>query len=805
MRGLRRFVRRLTAWARTKHDEERLQAEIAEHIALQTADNLRAGMSPAEARRQAMIRFGAVEAIKEEYRDQRSLPFMETLLQDSRRAVRGLRNAPAFTVTTVLTLALGIGATTSIFTLVHAVLMKSLAVSNPNDLYRLGKETHCCAWGGYGQYKEFSVVSYELYRHFRDNTKGFAELAAFQAGGSSLFGVRRAGSAAAAQSYPAKYVSGNYFDMFGVKGFAGRMLSAADDAPSAPPVTVMSYRLWRQKYEADPAVIGSVFNFNNQPFTVVGIVPPSFFGDTLTSSPPDFFLPLTAEPVIQADTSQLNRPATHWLDLIGRIRPGAAPASIEAQLRVELKQWLRSHWSDMVDNERANFPQQTLYLSPGGAGITSMREQYEHWLQILLMVSGFVLAIVCANVANLMLVRGMERRQQTALSVALGARASRLVKQALTESIILSLLGGLAGLGIAFAGARLILHYAFSDLPGVEGLPISASPSIPVLLFAFAISLLTGIVFGIGPAWMAARVDPIEALRGVNRSTKRSGSLPRKTLVVLQAALSLVLLSSSGLLTVALRNLENQDFGFEQTGRVVVSFDPQLAGYRAGQLTPLYQRMHDSVAGIPGVSSVALCIYSPQSGNSWNDGIFVDGHPSPGPKETNAFSGFDRITGGYFGVIGNPIVRGRAIGDQDTGNRAPTWRSSMRRSPAGFSKTKTPLESISAGRSRGSRPAIRSCGHSQGRSLSHLQSGETRRAVFLHPGSAARCVSESGLHQRRYRVALPERRRDRHEAWCEPVRFRGAPRHGPGRSEYAGDPLFDLFATRWPPISASRG
>jgi predicted permease len=664
MRTFRRFIKRLTSWARTRRDEERLRAEIAEHIALLTTDNLRAGMSPAEARRQAMLRFGGVEAIKEEYREQRSLPFMETLLQDSRHAVRRLRNAPAFTVTTILTLALGIGATTSIFTLVHAVLMKSLAVSNPNDLYRLGKETHCCVWGGYGQSREFSLVSYELYKHFRDNTKGFEELAAFQAGGSSLFGVRRAGSTEAARSLPGKYVSGNYFDMFGVKGFAGRMLSPADDAPGAPPVTVMSYRLWRENFGADPAVIGTVFNFNNQPFSVVGIVPPRFFGDTLASSPPDFFLPLAAEPLIRNDTSAINRPTTHWLDLIGRVRPGVSAASVEAQMRVELKQWLRSHWGDMSANERTNFPRQTLYLSPGGAGITSMREQYEHWLHILMWVAGFVLAIVCANVANLMLVRGMERRQQTSLSVALGARTSRLVRQALTESVILSLLGGAAGLAFAFAGTQLILHFAFSAFGGAS-VPISASPSMPVLLFAFAISLVTGVAFGIGPAWMAARVDPIEALRGVNRSTKRSGSLPRKTLVVLQAALSLVLLSASGLLTAALRNLENQDFGFEQAGRTIVTFDPQLAGYRAGQLTALYQRIHDSMAAIPGTAAVALCGYSPQSGSSWSDSIYVNGHPSPGPKD-DAQSSFDRVTGGYFAVTNNPIVRGRGITDQDT-------------------------------------------------------------------------------------------------------------------------------------------
>src|SRR5205814_1658463 len=201
-------------------------------------------------------------------------------------------------------------------------------------------------------------------------------------------------------------------------------------------------------------------------------------------------------------------------------------------MRVELKQWLRSHWSEMSASDRVKFPEQTLFLSPGGAGITSMRDRYKHWLQILMTVTGFVLLIVCANVANLMLVRGMERRRQTSLSLALGARASRVVREPLIESLLLSLFGGAAGMAIAFAGTRLILQFAFPSLPGFGGVPIDASPSMPVLLFAFVISLATGVAFGIGPAWMAVRVDPIEALRGAGRATPRAGLLPRKTLVV---------------------------------------------------------------------------------------------------------------------------------------------------------------------------------------------------------------------------------------------------------------------------------
>jgi predicted permease len=668
MRVLKRFVNRLGSWLTRRRDEERLNAEIEEHLAQETARNLRAGLPPDEARRRSVLKFGSIEAIKEDYREQRGLPFIETLFQDTRYAFRRLRNAPAFTVAVVLTLALGIGATTSIFSLVHAVLFKSLAVENPAELYRVGKAARCCYWGGYSQENEFSIFSYDLYKHLRDNTPDFAELAAFQAGGG-LFGVRRAGSAKAAQGYPGEFVSGNYFAMFGVRAYTGRLLAPADDQPGAPPVAVMSYRLWQQRYGSDPSVVGALFSLDNKPFTVVGIAPPRFFGDKLRAIPPDFFLPLNTEPVV-GSAADPNDVDTHWLDLIGCIRPGADAKAIEADMRVELKQWLRSHWADMSANDRAKFPEQTLFLGPGGAGITAMRDEYQHWLEILMLVSSFVLLIVCANVANLMLVRGMERRQQTSLSMALGAQASRLVRQALTESVLLSLAGGAAGLAVAFACTRLILRFAFPHVPGMGGVPISAAPSMPVLLFAFGVSAIAGISFGIAPAWTATRADPIEALRGASRSTARTASLSRRTMVVLQAALSLVLLAASGLLTAALDHLENQKFGFAQDRRMIVRIDPTLAGYDGDQLTTLYGRIRDSLSGLPGVSDVAVAMYSPLSGNNWGAGVWVDGKPLPGPHDDNlAF--WDRVTAGYFDAIGTRIVEGRGIAVQDTATSQP--------------------------------------------------------------------------------------------------------------------------------------
>ncbi len=558
----------------------------------------------------------------------------------------------------MLILALGIGATTSIFTLVYAVMLKSLAVAKPSELVRVGKSASCCYQGGYSQNPEFSLVSHELYEYLRDHTQGFSELAAFSASDTGL-GVRRAGKPEPAQSDVGEIVTGNYFKMFGVRAYAGRTLLASDERPGAPAVAVMSYRLWAERYGSDPSIVGTVFEFNNKPVTVVGVAPPDFFGDTLRPSPPDFFLPIDPE------DADVKAPDLAWFEVIGRLKPGYSAARVQAEMRVELKQWLRSHWGEMSANDRALFPQQTLNLAPGGAGITAMRDEYEHWLRILMMASGFLLLIICANVANLMLVRGIERRRQISVSIALGARPWSLVRQALTESVLLSFAGAAAGLAVAFGGTSFILRFVFPRLGEMGEVPIQASPSIAVLMFVFALSLATGIAFGIAPAWMATRVNPIEALRGAGRSTAQRDSLPRKALVVLQAALALVLLCASGLLTSALAKLEHQDFGFEQNDRIVVRFDPRLAGYAPSQLAPLYGRIEDVFARIPGVSQAALCNYSPLSGNNWGSGVWVNGRAAPGPHD-DVDASFDRVRGGYFAAIGNPILRGRAIADRDT-------------------------------------------------------------------------------------------------------------------------------------------
>lgn len=661
MRALRRFLKRFFASTIRHRSDAGRDEEIEQHLALQTEDNLRAGMSPEEARRQAVLKFGPVTAIKEDWRNQRVLPLLEVLLHDFRRALRRLFKTPGFTITAMLTLALGIGVTTSIFTLVHAVLLESLPVSNPNQLYRIGEDPHCCVSIGFVQPGEWGLLSNALYDYLRDNTGGFEELAAFDAPGV-LLGVRRTNSGSPAESYLGEFVSGNFFAMLGVNANPGRVVSKFDDKPNAPPVAVMSYRVWAQNYGLDPSVIGATFNINDKPFTVVGVTPPSFYGARLSSAPPDFYLPLAAEPLIKGESSILNKPDTHWLNVIGRVSPQTNIALIEAKMRVELRQWLESHRSEMSASERTELPRQTLNLGPGGAGITSMRQQYGDSLWNLLTISGFVMLIVCANVANLMLVRTMERRDQISLSVALGAPSSRIVRAALTESVVLSLAGGAAGLVIAFAGTRFILDFAFEAKSMV---PISAAPSGMVLIFAFALALLSAVLFGTAPAWLSTRVSPIEALRGANRSTRASGARSRKTLVVLQAALSVALLSGAGLLLQTLRNFEDQDLGFQRDHRIIAGVDPLLGGYKPEQLNSLYKRIHDSLTAIPGVASVACALYTPQSGDDWEEGIYVQGKPAPGPNADNG-AGWSRVSPGFFEASGIRILRGRPLGEQDT-------------------------------------------------------------------------------------------------------------------------------------------
>jgi len=577
------------------------------------------------------------------------------LIQDLRLGFRRLRQSPGFAVICVLTLALGIGANTAIFTLVNAILLKSLPVDRPGELYRLGKEDNCCVLGG--TQDNWSIYSWPLYKTFRDHTPEFSSLAAFQAGITEL-SVRRSGSNAAAEPFNGEFVSGNYFSTFGVRAFAGRSLTPQDDTRGAPPAAMISYRAWRTHFALDPGVIGAVFNINQQPFTIVGVAPPAFYGDTLRPDPPDFWLPLATEPVLNGVNSVLMAPGGHWLHVIGRLKPGASPATVSAELTTELRNWLTAQ-PDLAPVDRPHIPKQRLTLAPGGAGIASMRNEAAFGLKLLMTISGLVMLIACANIANLLLARGAAMRGETAIRVALGASRSRLMRLVIVESVLLAIAGAAAGLILAFAGARSILLMAFR---GSRFIPIAAAPSLPVFGFAFAMALITALVFGTAPAWIGSRTDPAEALRGAGRGTRDSGAIMRRALVVLQVALSAVLLTGAGLLTQTLRNLEHQRFGFEPHGRMIVRVNPLLAGYKPERLFGLYQQIRERLPRIPGVISASYSLYSPMRGDNWSFGVSFPDRP---PKD-GQFASFDRVGPKYFETLGTRIVRGRTLGEQDT-------------------------------------------------------------------------------------------------------------------------------------------
>ncbi len=580
---------------------------------------------------------------------------MSMLMQDLRYAFRRLGQSPGFALVCVITLALGIGANTAIFTLVNAVMLKSLPVASPKQLYRLGNENRCCVLGGFQD--NWAIYSYALYQQFRDHTPEFTEMAAFQGGLPSL-SVRRSSAAGPAEPYVGEFISGNYFSLFGLGAFAGRVITPANDTPGAPPVAVMSYRTWQQHFGLDPSVIGATFSINQMPYAVAGIAPPGFFGDTLRPDPPDFWLPLATEPALNGPNALLNNPRLHWLYIIGRLRPGARPESIQPKVTSQLQSWL-SVQPDLTAHDRSELSKQRIVVAPGGVGVANLQQETAAGLRLLMTVSGLVLLIACANIANLLLARGAATRLETAIRMALGAPRRRLIRLIITESVLLAILGGLAGLVVAFIGTRTILLHAFR---GAHYVPISPTPSLPVLGFAFLLSLVTGIVFGVAPAWITTHSDPAEALRGAGRSTRDRSSLPRKSLVVLQVALSVILLIGAGLLTQTLRNLENQRFGFEPQGRLIVRVDPALAGYKPEKLYGLYQQLEQRLPQIPGVLSASYSLYSPMRGDNWSLGIHIEGHP---PDERIGAS-FDRVGAHYFETIGTRLLRGRVIGDADT-------------------------------------------------------------------------------------------------------------------------------------------
>jgi predicted permease len=586
---------------------------------------------------------------------------MRTLRQDVLYALRQMRLSPVFTLTAMLTLALGIGATTAIFSLIDSVMMKSLPVADPARLYRVGSGMNCC--GQIGPQKEWGLFPYTLYQRIAASAPEFEQTAAFESWFSS-FSVRRAESAEPAKPLRSEYVSGNYFATLGVQAYAGRTLLQSDDQPAAAPAAMLSHRVWQQEYASDPKVVGSVFLIDGHSFTIVGIAPPGFYGETLRGDPPEIFVPLQQEPLLAGQNTVLKAPLA-WLRIMGRLKPDAKTDGMAARFTTITRDWLLrelgAEYPQYLDQLKKVLPTENVNIVPAGGGVAEMKAGYKSSLRILMVVCGLVLLIACANLANLFLARGSARGTQAAVRLAMGATKMRLVRQSLTESLVLALLGGAAGILIAFAGVKLIVALAFHSARFV---PIDARPSLAVLGFAFGMALVTGLLFGTAPAWFAARTNPAVVLHGAGRSTRDSRALPQKTLVVVQAALSVVLLTGAGLLTRSLMKMEHQNFGFETDHRVSLRVNAPFSAYSPEKLDATYRALQERLKRIPGVEGVALAMYTPFT-NNWDAMVARQGQGKIDVNGDNA-SSWDRVSAGYLELMGQRILRGRSISEQDT-------------------------------------------------------------------------------------------------------------------------------------------
>jgi predicted permease len=588
---------------------------------------------------------------------------MGVLLQDVGYALRQLRKAPGFTVTVLLTLALGIGANSAIFTLVNAILLRNLPVADPKTLIRIGDKDDCCVNGGWNDEGDYSLFATDTYLMFKKSLPEFEELAAMESGYAwRPVTVRRAGPQTVAKSVTGTFVSGNYFRVFGLSPAAGRLFVDADDQKGAPVTAVMSYDAWMEDYAGDKSVVGSAFYINTKPATIIGVAPKGFYGDRVDTNPPKYFLPMNSmDAVIGAP--YFNDPDSQWAYIIGRVKPGTNVTALQTKATTLLKQQFAPLKTFTDQRAQKVLPRTHVVLTPGGGGIQNMQDGYKDHLQLLQWIAAMVLLVACANIANLLLVRGMSRRNELSIRSALGAQRSRIVRQLLTESVLLSAMGGLLGLAVSALGAHALLALAFPDQ---HNMPVTASPSPLVIFFAFALSLVTGIVFGLAPALLAARTQPAEVLRSSARTTAHGASFLQRGLVVLQAALSLVLLVAAGLFAQSLNKAENVNMRLDATNRYIAHINPQAAGYKNTEVEPLYQSIVDRFHAIPGVLKVGLSTYTPMEENNWGSGVKIQGEP-----DINKGASWVKGTPEYFDSVGTHVVMGRGFTSQDTMNAPP--------------------------------------------------------------------------------------------------------------------------------------
>lgn len=674
MRNLRSFFSRVRAFAGDKHQDQEFAEELQSHLQMHIDDNIRSGMTADRARREAILKLGGIEQTQQRHRDQRAFPLLEAFFQDIRFAFRSLRKSSGFTIVAILTLALGIGANTAIFTLINQVLLRRLPVADPQQLVAFGDSVFGGIAGGIDLGAFGGYFPWDFARQLQENPGPFQGIGAYGSfSNKASVGRVTASSDGTSLLATATLVSGNYFMVLGAQPFLGRTILPPDDAtPGGGAVAVVSFHFWQQSLSSDPAIIGKSITINRTPFEVVGVMPEAFHGFKQELESTDLWTPISMQSVVLQQPSMLMpHSGLYFLHIFGRLSPLATTgkaAFVESQnwLDQQVRLGVIANEGGAVSPERQKeISRISVPLVPAASGVSVIRSQYGDSLKILMAVVGVVLLIACANLANSLLARGATRQREIATRLALGSSRARIVRQSLTETVLLSVTGSVLGLGFAFAGTRSLIAFVSQ---GKGDITMSPAPNLAVLFFTLSVALIAALLFGLAPALIFSRMGNRGSLSSSGRtaqgSSGRSSRFWPKTLVTCQVMLSLLLLVGAGLLLRTLRNLENQDYGFERRHLLLAQIDESIAGYKPHQASALHQLLLERLSAIHGVRSVALSESPPISAGAWSSTISPAGY-TPAPKE-NMVSVLNRVSGKYFETAGIQIVAGRPITPADT-------------------------------------------------------------------------------------------------------------------------------------------
>ena len=649
---------RVRALLRRGTMDHELDEEMRFHFEQQVKKFVAKGMTHEEARRRAKLDFGGVEQIKEDCREARGVSFVESLAQDVRFGARMLRKSPGFTAVALLTLALGIGANTAIFSVVNAVMLRTLPVERPGELYSFGS----ARWVGSTSDlpdKSWQLFSYPFYREISQQNEVFSGVSAI---GSIEFGTHGTAAGGPFELLRADLVSGNYFSVLGVKPVLGRLLTDADDrTPGAGRVAVASYSWWNRRFGRDPAVLGKTVRFESTLYTIVGVAPAEFFGSNVGESP-ELWIPLSMEKEISPGWNGLDNKFFQSLYLIARLNSGVTPEAASTNTNLRFKQILRAEYvgAQPSQKELDAIEHARIDLTPMSRGLSQVRSQFSLSLKILMAVVGLVLLIACVNIANLLLARGTARSREIAMRMAMGASRLRLLRQLATESLLLATMGAALGLLLSWQTPGILLAMASGSS---EAILLNVAPDVRVFSFTLLLTLLASLLFGVAPALRTTKVQLTTAFQDGRSSSSATRSLLSKSLLISQIALSLMLLTGTGLFVRSLINLSRVDTGFDTQNVLNFDLDEYADGYLPdARLASTMEEIEDRVRSLPGVRAAGFAMFTFNQGQ-WSDSVVVEGIPRT--PENSAEVLMNRVSAGFLDAMGLPILVGRPFGPAD--------------------------------------------------------------------------------------------------------------------------------------------